>query len=52
MVRGVLPGGRYGLMWHEAWEIAATGEGEDVRFEVPADYYSVHYKGVGSRVPK
>ncbi len=48
MVRGVLPGGRYGLMWHEAWEIEGTGDGEDVRFEVPGSYYGVHYKGVGS----
>ncbi|HYH60028.1 MAG TPA: hypothetical protein VD790_12530 [Thermoleophilaceae bacterium] len=48
MVRGELPGGAYGLMWHEAWEIAASGEGETKHFEVPGEYYSVHYKGVGS----
>ena len=48
MVRGVLPGGRYGLLWHEAWEIMASGEGESVRYDVPGSYYSVHYKGVGS----
>jgi hypothetical protein len=48
MVRGALPGGRYGLLWHEAWEIPATGEGDSLRFEVPGEYYGVHYKGVGS----
>ena len=48
MVRGELPGGRYGLMWHEAWEIFASGEGENVSFDVPGNYYSSYYKGVGS----
>ena len=48
MVRGELPGGRFGLMWHEAWEIFASGEGDNVSFDVPGSYYSSYYKGVGS----
>jgi hypothetical protein len=48
MVRGALPGGRYGLIWHEAWEIFASGEGDTVSFDVPGSYYSSYYKGVGS----
>ena len=48
MVRGTLPGGGYGLMWHDAWEIQATGEGEHQHYEVPGEYYGVYYKGVGS----
>jgi len=48
MVRGVLPGGRYGLMWHEAWEIEGSGDGESEHFEVPGAYYGVYFKAVGS----
>lgn len=48
MVRGTLPGGRYGLMWHEAFEIFASGEGDTTSFDVPGEYYSSYYKGVGS----
>ena len=35
LARGVLPGGRYGLIYHEAFEIFSSGEGEDVSFNVP-----------------
>ena len=48
LARGALPGGRHGLVYHEAFEIFSSGEGEDVSFNVPGNYHSVHYKGVGS----
>ena len=48
LTRGELPGGRFGLMYHEAFEITASGEGDSVSFEVPGEYYSSYYKGVGS----
>jgi hypothetical protein len=48
MLRGSLPGGRHGLMWHEAWEIFASGEGDTVSYDVPGSYYGTYYKGVGS----
>ena len=48
MVRGQLPGGHYGLMWHEAWEIQGDADSESNHFDVPGDYYGVYFKGVGS----
>ena len=48
LTRGTLPGGGYGLIYHEAFEVFGSGEGENVSFDVPGSYYSTYYKGVGS----
>lgn len=48
LTRGALPGGAFGVMYHEAFEIGSSGEGDTVRFDVPGGYHSTYYKGVGS----
>jgi hypothetical protein len=47
-MRGPLPGGRYGVLFHEAFEIASRGDGENNRFDIPGGYHSVFVKNTGS----
>ena len=48
LMRGVLPGGEYGVLFHEAWQIESTGEGSSRRLLVPGPYYGAVHKGRGS----
>lgn len=47
-MRGPLPGGRNGVLFHESFEINSSGEGDNVRYDVPGGYHSVYFKGKGS----
>src|SRR3712207_8456716 len=45
LMRGVLPGGEYGVLLHEAWQIESAGEGASRRLVVPGPYYGAVQKG-------
>lgn len=51
LMRGALPGGEFGVLLHEAWEVETTGEGDNRRFVLPGPYYGVVHKGRGSATP-